>query len=167
MKSWKLLICLLAFLPIFEVFIPTQPVTAKSCPGENSQDSRSIRYKWRQNRCEGVVGYNLSATPFLISFSLNNLRQFNQTATLEVKSLNNADASDVRAVAFLPNEYYLVDNIQPSNFRYFTWDTQILNGLSIQPQSLWLLAKSATSVYLPVQLGEKSPEYKFAFMSNS
>lgn len=136
------------------------------CPYENKRDNRDTRYTWRGDRCEGMLGYNLTGAPTLIAFSTGIIGDFDQNLSVKIHSLSSISQPDFHIQSFLPNERYLFDRVATLQNR-FTLDTSVvLRNSNIDPARLWALAKNSNNVYLPVLLGSKSNNYKFVFRSN-
>ena len=152
--------------------ISIQPVLASSCPEENTQDSRPTRYRWRGNRCEGLIGYPASGAPEVISVSINGLRGGRQgygKTSVEVKSFSRLAPMRFSIHAFLNNEKYVMDKFSAN--QPFIWNTSdVMQKVGVKPEDLSAIAvdfRTNQETYLPVLIGGKATSYEFVFRANA
>lgn len=159
--------------------MPHDSVAQASCPRTYARGSHSTNYIWRGNRCEGILEYQATGAPALVSVSAVGHQDFSNTATIEVKGISGGNTNDisVKVEAFFNTERYLMNNFSLPQNGIFQWSADtVLNPRSIFPSKLRVTAKRNNQVYLPVIIGCKFTQscpnhsisnYQFIFRSTS
>lgn len=144
---------------------------AQDCPNTGLGNLSSTSYKWRGDRCEGMIPHPISGQPELVSLSANG-QDFNRnTASIEVKSLSVEAPDIVKIQAFLSQEDYLLDRISRLNDTSFRWNRrEVLEPVGISQQQLRGISQR-DGITLPIVIGGSPPNgferYKFILRSNS
>jgi flagellar basal-body rod modification protein FlgD len=142
-------------------------LNAQACSPGNPNLVKYIRRD--NNRCEGIKERtDISGSLRLVSLTTSNIKNLNDSLTLEIPRLTNNLEPEVVVRAI--NYRYQLDKltlISQSNAYNFSWSTYVLKKANIPINSLRATAIiGPQSVYIPVVIGQPTNHYELVFFTN-